>query len=650
MLQFVRSKQKSVLIKIAFGVIILSFVIGYTMLTAPSDQGANQGRDIAATVNGTDISYGDFQTSYSNLYNLYQNIYQGNFDSTLEKQLNLPKQALQQLINQTLLMQLADTLNIDVSKDELVASIANYDEFKLDGKFNRDRYIEVLSYKRMKPEQFEAMQQRQLITQKVRDSLQEDVTLSDEDFNDAFHKENDKVNLNYVWLTPELVESKVNVTDAGLQEFFDKNIEQFRIAKKVSLRYLQFDPARYENEVGALETEELQRFYRRNLDLYETKEQVKAAHILLSIPKDAKPETIKKRQEFAQQLLQQLRDGADFSQLAKTHSDDKGNANKGGSLGTFGRGIMVPEFEKAAFALQAGQLSDVVTTPFGLHIIKAEEHIESGVKPLVEVIGAVKAGAKLEKSRQLAYEKAMDAYNINRKTGNLEAAASDNDLGIKETGFFAIEDAIDGIGRVAAVSQAAFTLTDKELARPIQTTQGVFLITTKEQQPSHLPELTQVKPQVEEAFRAEQAQTLAKDLADKLLAQATEANSLNKAAKALNLAVEESGKFSRNFGAFIPRIGSSQELADEAFVLTKAAPVASQVYTISNKFLIACLKDIDIADPASIQENDRTQLENRLLTEKKEKQITDKLKELQEQADIEILTTELLTAFNKGSN
>ncbi|MCK5913068.1 MAG: SurA N-terminal domain-containing protein, partial [Desulfuromusa sp.] len=115
MLQFVRSKQKSVLIKIAFGVIILSFVIGYTMLTAPSDSGGSRGRDIAASVNGDEISYDAFQNGYSNLYNLYQNIYQGNFDAKLEKQLNLPKQALQQLIEESLLIQQADQLNMEVT-------------------------------------------------------------------------------------------------------------------------------------------------------------------------------------------------------------------------------------------------------------------------------------------------------------------------------------------------------------------------------------------------------------------------------------------------------------------------------------------------------------------------------------------------------
>ncbi|MCW8891814.1 MAG: SurA N-terminal domain-containing protein, partial [Deltaproteobacteria bacterium] len=342
MLDFVRTKQKSILIKIAFGLIILSFVIGYTMLTAPSDNGANQaGGDVAARVNGDEISYTAFQSTYSNLYNLYQNIYQGNFDAKLEKQMNLPKQALQQLVEELLLMQQASGFNLSVSQQELVDSIAQYDAFQLNGEFNRERYLQVLDYQRMSPEQFESSQKRQLLTQKVRDRLQQGVSVNDEELQSAFHKENDKINLNYVWLTPALVESKVKVTDEGLVSFFEKNIEQFRIPQKVALRYLQFDPARYEDKVGAFTDEELERYYRRNLDLFEIKEQVKAAHILLRVPEDADEDTVKKRRELAAELLNQLKEGADFALLAKTHSDDKSNAAQGGDLGSFGRGVMV---------------------------------------------------------------------------------------------------------------------------------------------------------------------------------------------------------------------------------------------------------------------------------------------------------------------
>ena len=650
MLQFVRSKQKSVLIKIAFGIIILSFVIGYTMLTAPSDQRANQGREVAARVNGDEITYDAFQNSYSNLYNLYQNIYQGQFDARLEEQLNLPRQAIVQLIDETLLIQQAQQLNLEVTKKELIDSIAQYDAFQLDGKFSRDRYLEVLNYQRMSPEQFEATQQRRLLTEKVRTRLQQGVNISDTEFAAAFHKENDKINLNYVWLTPALVESKVQVTAAGLKQFFDQNIETFRVSEKVSLRYLQFDPARYENEIGTFTDEELQRYYRRNLDQFEIQEQVKAAHILLRVQKDADTETVQSRRELANTLLKQLQEGADFAQWAKTYSDDKSNAAQGGELGTFTRGTMVSEFEDIVFTLRPGQLSPVIQTPFGFHIVKVEEYVEPGVKSLVDVVDEVKAGLILEKSRQLAYEKAMDAYNINRKTGNLETAATANDLGIKETGFFTTEGAIDGIGKVAEINQAAFTLKESELARPIQTTQGIFLFTLKGRQESHLPELSKVKPAVEQAYRSEQAQSLAEELAEKLLKLATDKKSLITAAQSLKLTVEESGDFSRSFGFFIPRIGTSQELSEEAFTLTKEAPITTKVYTISNKFLVASLKNAEIADFALLDIAEREQLQNRLLVEKKEQVITEKLEQLRQQAKIEVMIPELSNSFAAGGD
>ncbi len=649
MLDLVRSKQKSFLVKITFGLIILSFVIGYTMLTAPNDSGVNQRGDVAATVNGDEISYSSFQSSYNNLYNLYQSIYQGKFNDEVEKQLNLPKQALQQLIHEQLLVQEADRLNLDVSKQELVRAIAQYDAFQENGTFNRDRYLQVLNYQRMSPEQFEAAQYRQMLSQKVREQLQQNVVVSDTELQEAFHKENDKVNLNYTWLTPTLVETKVIVSNEGLATFFALDKEPFRFPEKVSLRYLQFDPARYEKDIANFTDNELQRYYRRHLDLFEITEQIKAAHILLRIDRDADEKTVQKRRELAAELLKQLREGGNFAQLAKAYSDDRGTADNGGDLGYFGRGTMVSSFEDTAFKLKPGQLSGIVQTPFGFHIIKVTEKIDAGVKPLVDAIEEVKAGLRVEKARQLAYEKAMDAYNINRKTGDLDSAAKSNDLGIKETGFFGHTDAIDGIGKVPAISRAAFSLKNGELARPVQTTQGIFLFTLKERQASQLPELEEVKALVELAYRTEQAQTLAKELADKLLAKARELKSLRKAAAELKLMSEESGEFSRSFGAFIPRIGSSAELAETAFKLTVEEPIAPLVYMIDNKYLVASLKSAKEADFAGLDTAERTQFQEQLLLTKKDEAINSKLDALLKQAQIEVMIPELIKAFAFGS-
>lgn len=646
MLDFVRNAQKSILIKFVFGLIILSFIIGYSMLSAPGDRSNDAVRgDVAARVNDMDISYPAFQQAYSNLYNLYQSIYQSNFNPEIEKQLNLPKQALEQLINEALLVQEAERRDVEVSKKELIDSIAQFDAFKENGVFNRERYLQVLNYQRMTPEQFEAAQQRQLLSDKVRALLQQDVAIDDEELKEAFHKENDKINLNFVQLAPPLFEARVKVEDEKLQTFFTENQEDFRLPAKVSLRYLQFDPARYEKEVANFTEDELERYYRRNLHLFEIKEEVKAAHILIRVPEDADEATRAKRREFAASILAQLNEGADFATLAKANSDDTGSAEKGGELGTFGRGVMVSSFENAAFALRPGQMSELVESPFGFHIIRVDEYTAPGVKPLVDAIEEVKAGRQVEKARQLAYEKAMDTYNINRKTGNLDSAAKNNDLGIKETGLFGRDDAIDGIGKDETISSAAFALKTGEFARPVQTTQGIFLFTLKDRQESRLPELAEVNASVEQAYRVAQAESLAKETAETLLTQAQELKSLRQAASELNLSVEETGEFSRGFGAFVPRIGASEDLANEAFNLTAEAPIGSKVYNIGGKAIVFSLNKSNPGDFSSLDAPGRVALGDQLLASKKEAMLSEKLQNLQQQAQLEVMVPELTSAF-----
>jgi len=132
--------------------------------------------------------------------------------------------------------------------------------------------------------------------------------------------------------------------------------------------------------------------------------------------------------------------------------------------------------------------------------------------------------------------------------------------------------------------------------------------------------------------------------------QATTAKSLRTAAKNLKLAVEESGEFSRSFGSFIPRIGTSQELAEVAFSLTEAVPVAAKVYTIDGKYLVASLEKAEVANFEGLEEAERSQLENRLLAEKKEQLVNEKVEQLLQQAKIEIMVPELISAFNEGSS
>lgn len=648
MLDLIRKKQKTFLVRIVFWVIIAAFVGTIFLVWGRGSDTNGTMASIAAQVNGTEITYTEFQRNYSDLYNLYQSIYQNNFTPELEKQLNLGQQAMEQLIQETLLIQEAERLDISLSDQELVDSIAQYGAFQDNGKFSRSRYLEVLNYQRITPEQFEVTQKRMLLVEKVRQQLQQGVTVEDSEIEKTYRDENDEISLEFARTAPSLFESKVEVNDEKLQSYFGENSENFRLPEKLSLRYLQFDPARYEKEISNFPQEDLERYYRRTLDLYEVKEQVKAAHILVRFPEDADDAAKEQKKELASTLLQQIKDGKDFAELARAMSDDPGSAAKGGDLGYFERGVMVPPFEAAAFSLKPGAISDLVESDFGYHIIKVEEYIAPGVKPLADAIEEVKAGLKIELARRLAYEKAMDAYNVNRKTGNLEDAAKNNDLGIKETGLFSREDAIDGIGRETAISTAAFALEEGQLARPIQTTQGIFLFALKERQESRLPELSEVKAAVEQTYRVDQAKNLAKTAAEELLAAAKDLGSLQKAAAKQKLAVEETDMIKRSFGAFIPKLGASEELAETAFTLTTEQPIADQVFAVNNKYAVVSLKKSVTADLEKLDDVARNELSGRLLLEKQEAAVNDKLKELRDQSEIS-LAPELADRFGGGN-
>jgi len=646
MLDLIRKKQKTVIVKIVFWVIIAAFIGTIFLVWGKGSEGDGAaGTTAAATVNGDKIGFQEYQAAYRNLYELYQNVYREQFTPALEKQLQLDQQALNTLIDQTLLLQEGNRLGIEVSKTELIDSIAKISAFQENGVFNRDRYLQVLAYQRLSADDFEAMQKNQLLVEKVRAQLQAGVTVSDQDVEEEFRTQNEKINLAFVKLTPALFESKVKIEEAPLAAFFAEERESFRIPETVALRYLQFEPDRYRDEV-TYNDEEIEKFYRRHLDRFAVEEQVKASHILIKLAKDADDKTRNKKRELAEKILAEARAGKDFAELARKYSDDPGTAAKGGDLGYFPRGAMVPAFEAAAFILKPGEFSDIIETPFGLHIIRSEGYIEAGIKPLAEVVDEVKAGLAEEKVRQIALEKAMDAYNINRKNGNLEAAAKTNDLGLKETGFFSRQEAIDGLGNAPEISAAAFTLKEGELARPVVLPQGVILFAVKERKESRLPELAEVRTKVEQAFRRAQGKVLARQAADEILAALGEGKKLSDLARKHNLTVEETGLFARSYGDFVPRIGNAADLAEAAFELTKENSVAPAVYEVSGSDIVATLKARQEADPADLDAAKREELKKTVLTRRQEEAIKDKVNALRDVAEISIAPT-LQSSFEK---
>jgi len=645
MLDLIRKKQKSVIVKIVFWAIIATFVGTIFLVWGKGSDGGPEASSAAITINGSEISFEDYQVSYSNLYRLYQNIYREQFTPALEKKLNLRQQAIDTLIDQTLLMEEAKRQKIKVSKQELVDSIAQVPAFQENGVFNKERYLQVLSYQRMTPDGFEQMQKRQLLIGKVQEQLKAEVTATADEITQEYREQNEMINLEFVRLAPALFEKKVKVDEEQLQAFFSENREDFRLPETVALRYLQFDPARYEKDV-TLSEKELNKHYRRHLDRYEIPEQVKASHVLIKVAKDADQDSRAKKRALAEKVLEEARSGKDFAELADTYSDDAGSAAKGGELGFFTRGTMVAPFEQAAFALKPGDISGIVESSFGFHIIKSQGYIEAGIKPLADVLEEVQSSLRVEKAGRLAQEKAMDAYNLNRKTGDLEAAAKANDLGIKETGFFGRGEPIDGISDPAKVAASAFALQAGELARPVILPEGIVLLSVKERRDSRLPELDEVRDAVEQTFQRGKREEQARQAADEILAALKEGKKLKAQAKEHGVEIEETGLFARTYGDFIPRLGNVETLAQTAFDLTMESPAADEVYEIEGKYVVAALKERQEADMEKLDLAKHEQVRATLVTRKQEEALKERLQQLRDDAEIIIAPT-IVAAIEK---
>ena len=633
MLDFVRNKQKSIIIKLAFAIIILSFVIGYAMLSSPGGPGGDEQTAEAAMVNGKVIAFNDFQQTYGNLYQLYQNIYQDQFNPALEKQLKLAEKSINSLIDQALLHDEAERLGLEVNGKELVDAIAGIQAFQVNGVFNKERYLQVLAYQRINSDQFEALQRNELLVNKVRDSIQSGIAVTDAEIEEEFRNNNEKINLNFISLVPAAFEKKVKVTDEALEAFFKEQQEIFRVPEMVALRYLQFEPQRYLGD-ATFDDAELEKFYRRHLDQFEILERVKASHILVKVDANMDEQTRAKKRDFAEKLLAEARAGKDFSELARLNSDDKDSAVNGGALGTFTRGSMVKPFEEAAFSMKPGDISDLVETTFGYHIIKVEEHTEPGIRSMADAMEEVKEGLRAEKAGQLAFEKAMDAYNINRKTGDLDAAATANKLGLKESGPFARDGYIDGIGRNEEIINAAFLLDEHTLSKPVTTDNGVILFGLKERIASHIPELADVKDMVTAAYRAAEAAKLARAAAEELVAALGDGGSLAKLAGKDGFNLEETGDFTRSYSPFVPRLGSSAELASAAFGLSEGQTAIDRYFEIQNRFVVAEIKQRIAADLTQLDDAKRAELRKSLLSRKQNEAVEKRLTELRSAATI----------------
>jgi peptidyl-prolyl cis-trans isomerase D len=596
-------------LKWSLAIVVLAFILLYIpdFLRDPS-AGANM-NDVVATVEGREITVARFRRAYNQQMQAYRQAYGAQMDERLLRQLGVEQRIVQSMIEEETALAEADRLGITASNAEVRERILAIPAFQENGRFIGDaRYRQLLESQLppMRPGEFEEQVRRSITVEKLQGALTDWVVVTDTEVEEAFRRRNEKVRLAAVHFPADRFREAVQATDAEVAAHFEANQEQYRMPEKRRIRYAVVDLQSI-RERTPVTPQDVQRYYEDNREQFSTPEQVRASHILFETAGKDEGE-VRKR---AEGVLAQAKKGVDFAKLANEHTDEEIGRTRGGDLDFFGRGQMVPEFEEAAFNMEVGQVSDLVQTQYGFHIIKVTEKRDALTRSLTEVHAQIEDQIKWERAQAEAQRIADDVGQRLRSPNDFESVARPRGLTIGDSPFFAEEEPIAGIGMAPAVADRAFEMKEGEVSEAIRTPQGYAFITVLGTQESYLPKVDEVAPRVRDDLLRQKALDAARQRAAEL-AGPLKAGDFNAAAKSAGLEVQSTELITR--GAPIGTIGPNPAIDAAAFALPSGG-VSEPIQTDDGAVIVKVLERED-PGPAELTEG-RQGLKDELINQRK---------------------------------
>jgi len=585
-------------LKWSLAVVVLTFVLLYIpdfVSTTPTGTGAARG-EVVADVDGHQLTAGDFQQRYVAQIQAYRTQFGGGLNSALLRQLGIDQQILSQMIEEQVALIEADRHGIRVSDDELAQQIFAIPGLQENGQFiGEARYEQLLQSQNppMTKGQFEENLRRSLIVDKLRSALTDWMAVADSELEREYKQRNEKVKLQIVALTAERFRDKVTVTDADVAAHFESHKAEYRLGEQRKIRYLVLDRDQARQKV-VVPPSDIQRYYNDNMQQYQTPEQIRASHILLETA--GKDEATVRKQ--AEAILKQVKSGADFAALAKSVSEDKGSKANGGDLDYFGRGRMVPEFEETAFKLQPGQISDLVKSQFGFHIIKLVDKRAGSTRVLDEVRGQIQQQLAAQIADQQITDRARQLEARIDDPGDLDPVAKELGVMVQESGFFQREDPVPGLGAAPSVATEAFRLTDGQVSKALASARGPVFVTVSEKKDPYVPKLEEVKDRAREDVIRARATELSRQRATAIAAALKTAPNFAAAAKAQGVEAKDTELIAR--ASALPDIGVSPEVDKVAFGLP-ALGVSDPIQT-SDGTIIVRVVERDEVTPAEFRQ------------------------------------------------
>jgi peptidyl-prolyl cis-trans isomerase D len=448
MFNLFRSREKSV--RYLLGAILLVISLSMLLYLIPGGPGSSGATspNVLATVGGTNISTTEVQ---------------GALERMMSSQRGLPRQFMAMyvptVVNQFVDMYAkayqAQKMGLAVSDNELGDAIQRMLAPQMGGKFDKNLYAATLQDRGFTIPQFENFLRTNMLAARYDEVASQSLIVTDAEAQKEYQRENEKVALQFIQFSSKDFTKKVKMDAASVNAWYAKHKNEFHVPEKRSVDLVVGADADF-LQTAKVSDEDLRRRYAENMDSYRTPERVHARHILVKTTGVPKDQTAKLRQK-AEDLLKQLKGGADFAALATKNSDDPGSAQKGGDLGWIVKGQTVPDFEKAAFSLKPNETSGVISTEYGFHIIQVLEHQDAKVASFDEVKPQLMAEAQKEEADQ-NMQKAINAARDETAKNPSQAEAIAKKYGLK---FFKVDQtqqsaALPDLNTAPAVSGALF--------------------------------------------------------------------------------------------------------------------------------------------------------------------------------------------------
>lgn len=576
MLQTLRNKAQSPFIQGIVLIIAVVFIFWGV--------GANMNsREAALVVNDDEITFERFRQVYNQVVNQYSAQFGGTIPKSLMDSLDIDQQVINQLVQESLLRQGAEIMGIRTSGEEVQGEIRKMTQFQKDGVFSMEQYKAILASNRYTPNKFENSMRLDMLSGKAVDNIGAfGSTITDYEIQNLYQLEKESVTLSYIRIEPKNYINTITPTETELNSYFETNKEKYKTAPQVKLKYISV-PFRDLSSQLIIDDDAVKKRYEKDITKYQTKESRRARHILLSAGADADATTHDRQRKKAQDVLKLAKIDPDFAKLAQTYSEGPSNKN-GGDLGSFEQGKMVKEFDNAVFSMKVGEISDVVKTEFGYHIIKLEAIVPAETKNLEDVKDSIVQTLQLEKAKPLAFEKANASYEGIITAGSLPAySVAHPNITVHETELFARSNPPAQLVDENSLLERAFQLKKGELSSLIETGSGYAILFAEDIKEPAIPDLGDVQENVTADFKQDKATEKAKKVADDLLAKLKEGGDFEKEAAGLGLKIEDSGPLKKmeNASSSFP-----SSLIGQSFRLSRLSPYPDQPEEVDGNFYL----------------------------------------------------------------